>query len=224
MVFTARAPVVEGDTIKLWYGGFINHHDTPLSRQRGAIGLATLRKDGFASLNAGAATGIVITRPFAHTGGPLLVNYRTNAPGGWLKVEVLDALYRALPGYTEAECAPLTGNSITQTVTWTAHSQWPTNQPYLRFRFILQNAAIYSFMAGSNAVVVDVPPTLNWARTGSNLLLSWPTNHVGFILEQADSLPAATWTNAPAPALLGDQYIVTNTLEATQRFYRLRKP
>lgn len=53
MVFTARAPVVDGDTVKVWYGGFDQMHDYNYAITHGAIGLATLRKDGFASLDAG---------------------------------------------------------------------------------------------------------------------------------------------------------------------------
>jgi len=142
-----------------------------------------------------------------------------------VKVELLDENDSILPGYSQAECVPLTGNSITQAVTWTAHSELPANQPYLKLRFILQNASVYSFMTGSNAALVEVPPTLDYTRQDSNLILSWPTNFVGFTLEYAATLPPATWTVAsPPPVIVGGQYVATNSLGNGERHYRLRKP
>ena len=177
MIFTARSPVLEGDTLKVWYGGFTNVHDTALNKQRGAIGLATLRKDGFASLDAGAVTGSIVTRPLAGCGGPLLVNYHTNSTGGWLKVEVLDANLNVISGYAQADCVALTGNSITQAVTWNAHSELPTTPSTIRLRFTLQNASLYSFMAGDGADFVDGPfisqsPSSQAACPGSNVTFS----------------------------------------------------
>ncbi len=227
MVFTARAPLVEGDKVKLWYGGFINHHDTPQKRQRGAIGLATVRKDGFASLDAGEPVGTILTKTFGNTGGPLLLNYHTNHSSGSVKVEVLDQNNNLLPGYSQSDCVPLTGNSVTQAVAWVAHTELPAGQPYLRLRFVLQNASIYSFMPGSNAALVVVPPALGFARHDPNVILSWPTNPPGYSLEYATNLPPSGWNDAsPPPVLAGDQYVVTNTVPPTEkeRYYRLKKP
>jgi hypothetical protein len=225
MVFTARAPLVEGDTVKLWYGGFKNVHDTALKLQRGSIGYATLRKDGFASLDAGATPGTILTKTFGNTGGPLLVNYHTNAPGGFLKVEVTDENNNVLPGYGQADCVPLTGNSVTQAVTWAAHTELPAGRPWLRLRFLLQNASLYSFMAGSNAALAEVPPTLAYAWQNSDLVLSWPTNAPGFMLEYATNLSPATWqSNAAPPVLIGDRNVVTNPVTGAARYFRLRKP
>ena len=158
MVFTARAPVVDGDTIKVWYGGFDQMHDYNYAITHGAIGLATLRKDGFASLDAVATTGTVLTKALSGAGGALQVNYQANT-GGSLKVEVCDVNYNVLSGYSQADCVPLTSGSITQAVTWTAHTQLPTGISLLRLRFVLQNASLYSFMAGASIVVMQ-PPTI----------------------------------------------------------------
>jgi hypothetical protein len=67
-------------------------------------------------------------------------------------------------------------------------------------------------------------PTLGYARQGSALAFSWPTNSVGFALEYATNVPAANWVSAsPAPVVVGGQYVVTNTITNGDRFYRLRK-
>ena len=225
MVFTPRSPVVEGSTIKLWYGGFKNQHDTALKKQQGAIGLATLRKDGFASLDAGASAGTILTRTFVGTGGALLVNYRTNTSSGWVKAEALDEDTNVLTGYSQADCVPLTGNSTTQAVTWTGHGELPAGQRSLRLRFLLQNASIYSFMAGSNAAPVEAPPVLGYGHRNNEIVLSWPTNSVGFALESTTNLPPTNWTPAlPYSVVNGAQYVVTNSMTDVGRGYRLRKP
>src|SRR6185503_20963161 len=51
-------------------------------------GLATLRRDGFASMDAGADGGTLTTRPLTFSGKHLFVN--VDAPQGELRVEVLD--------------------------------------------------------------------------------------------------------------------------------------
>lgn len=157
MVFTARAPVRVGDALKLWYGGLDQVHGTALTKTRGAIGLATLRKDGFASLDAAAATGTVLTRNLVGAGGPLQVNYQ--ATGGWLKAEVLDENNNVLPGYGQGDCAALTGDSVNEAVTWGTHTELPTSPSVIRLRFILENVSLYSFMAGE-AAVIGVPPAI----------------------------------------------------------------
>lgn len=167
MVFTARAPIVEGDIIKLWYGGFDQVHGFPLTQTAGSIGLATLRKDGFASLDAGPAVGLISTRTVTGAAGSLRVNYR--AAGGWLKVEVLDPGGDVLPGYSQADCAPLTGDSVNQLVTWTTHAELPAEPSTFRLRFILQNASLYSFMAG-NAGLVGDPPAITRQPVNSAVL------------------------------------------------------
>jgi hypothetical protein len=146
---------VEGNTIKLWYGGFDQVHGTALKLTTGSIGLATLRKDGFASLDAGATAGTILTKPLTNAGGVLQVNYR--AGGGSLKVEVLDEDNNVLPGYGQADCIALTGDSVSETVAWGTNTALPAAASSLSLRFILQNASLYSFMAGQSASLVDVP-------------------------------------------------------------------
>lgn len=141
MVFTPNHPLVEGDTIKLYYGGF----DVTHGAQGGnaAIGLATLRKDGFASLDAHSEEGAITTTPIDGPGGVLSVNYR--AKGGWLKAEVLDAKGDVVPGYERDACTPLTGDEVIAKVSWGDRKELPETGGPLQVRFTLRNAALYSF-------------------------------------------------------------------------------
>ena len=68
-----------------------------------------------------------------------------------------------------------------------------------------------------------LPPILVASHQGSNIVLFWPTNAVGFTLEYATNLPPTSWTAAtPAPVIANGQYAVTNTTSGRGKFYRLR--
>ncbi len=154
MIVTATHPIVEGGTIRLYYGGFDDLH-AQAKNWHGSIGLATLRKDGFASLDAGAGGGTITTQKIDRVSGPLRVNF--TAPGGSLRVEVLDEAWNVLPGYGEADCNAVSGDSVDQVVTWAGHAELPTGVAPVRLRFILRNASVYSFAAGNDAVVIELP-------------------------------------------------------------------
>ena len=70
------------------------------------------------------------------------------------------------------------------------------------------------------------PPQLTILLSGvppSGIVLTWPTNAVGFTLQSATSLaPPVVWsTNSPAPVVIAGQYTVTNPISGPQQFYRL---
>jgi hypothetical protein len=147
----ARTPLIVGDEIWLYYTGYDEEHD--LLPYHSCIGLAKLRKDGFASLDADEVPGEVLTKKFADVGGTLQVNY--NARGGSLRIEVLDENNQVIPGYGREDCEPLTGDAVRQAVRWRSKNTLPTNQGPVRFRFIMKHARLYSFMPGETAKVID---------------------------------------------------------------------
>jgi hypothetical protein len=61
-------------------------------------------------------------------------------------------------------------------------------------------------------------------RVADAVELSWPTNCGPYALQFRDSASGAgAWTDvAAAPAIRADQYVVSNPITATTRFYRLR--
>lgn len=105
-----------------------------------SIGLAMLRRDGFASMDAGAEPGVLTTRPVSFKGGHLFVNI--NALQGELGVEVLDEA-----GGVIAISEPLiSGNSTKQRIQWknTASLSKLSGKP-VRLRFHLSKGQLYSF-------------------------------------------------------------------------------
>ena len=69
-------------------------------------------------------------------------------------------------------------------------------------------------------------PTLQAQGGDHGIVLSWPTNAVGFTLQSAPSLASdVTWTDFPsAPAVIGARFAVTDTIIGDVRFYRLSNP
>lgn len=145
MVFTTNHPLVEQDLVKLWYGGFTATHGGGESETAG-VGFATLRKDGFASLDATGSTGSITTLPMKNLKGELRIN--ADAKGGMVKVEVLDKDGVVLPGYSRKECKAIQTDETDIKVGWNRHKSLPAGPGPYRLRFILQNASLFSFHGG----------------------------------------------------------------------------
>jgi len=66
-------------------------------------------------------------------------------------------------------------------------------------------------------------PRLALSFSGANVILTWPTNATGFVLEATTNLGAATvWSTNPAsPSVVNGQNAVTNQVSLAQRFFRL---
>ena len=73
---------------------------------------------------------------------------------------------------------------------------------------------------------VPLLPSLNARPSGNELLLSWPTNAVGFTLQSTLNLTTPViWTDSTmSPEVMGARFTVTTTITGSARFYRLRKP
>lgn len=151
IVYTSSHPLVEEHKIKLWYGGFNTTHGEMGEHVRSRIGLATLRKDGFVSLDAGEEVGTVTTKPLKNIDGQLHLN--ADATGGWLKVEVLDSDGKILSGYSRDDCIAIKTDGTKQLVLWKSKEKLPRSEEPMRLRFIMANASLYSFMAGEHVEV-----------------------------------------------------------------------
>jgi hypothetical protein len=107
-------------------------------------GLATLRRDGFTSLDAGDRAGTITTRPLTFKGKYLFVN--VNAPQGELRAEVLDEKGQPIKPFTRENCQPLRIDSTLAQVQWKGASDLSklAGKP-VRLRFSLKNGSLYSF-------------------------------------------------------------------------------
>jgi hypothetical protein len=111
----------------------------------GSIGLATLRRDGFASMGAGEKTGTLTTRPVVFQGSHLFVN--VDAPKGELRVEVTDASGKLL-----ASSQPLAADKTRLPIEWLSgfNLSGVSGKP-VRFRFHLTNGRLYAFWVSASA-------------------------------------------------------------------------
>ena len=108
----------------------------------------TLRVDGFVSAQASAAGGALLTNPLVFAGEQLQLNYATSAAGS-IRVEILDADKKPIPGFTTSACREIFGDEIGRTVEWQRNPDLKALAGHpIRLRFVLQEADLYSFQFG----------------------------------------------------------------------------
>jgi len=146
--------LVVGDRLYIYHSGRAGSgrlgKDKSFWDADGATGLAFLRRDGFASMDAGETESALATRKVTFRGRHLFVN--VDAPTGRLLVEVLDADGKVIPPFSRDTCVPANADSTIQPVRWKAAEDLSSlsGQP-VRFRFLLTQGRLYSFWVSSDA-------------------------------------------------------------------------
>lgn len=123
-----------------------------------STGLATLRRDGFASLtdreNAARPRPVprhrsaITTRPVRFSGRFLFVNARVT---GALIAEVLDRAGRPIERWSSRHAVPFRGDSTRAPLGWTGNSTLEALAgEVVRFRFTLTEGELYSFWVSSS--------------------------------------------------------------------------
>jgi hypothetical protein len=149
-----NAPVVRDDRIWIYYTGWnIPYEEEAMvrthqgwvengRRMQRAIGVATLRLDGFVSLRAGEASGTLVTTELSCPGGALQVNGDVR---GELKVDVLDQSGTPVPGFG-ADSVVIRGDNLRHPVRWKRNQILDSlrGRP-VKLRFTLKDANLYSF-------------------------------------------------------------------------------
>jgi hypothetical protein len=66
-------------------------------------------------------------------------------------------------------------------------------------------------------------PPIGLGKSGTNVVVSWPASYGDFTLQSAPSFGSAdNWSNAPdMPVVIGDQFVVSNSIVGSGMFYRL---
>ncbi|MFC1714400.1 hypothetical protein ACFL6S_12090 [Candidatus Poribacteria bacterium] len=121
-----------------------------------STGLATLRRDGFASMGAGSAQGELTTRPVRFNGKHMFVN--ADCDDGELRVEILDLQDKVIAPFSRDNCIPIKVDKTLQAVQWQGTDDLSRiTGRTVKFRFYLTNGQLYAFW---------VSPTLNGASHG----------------------------------------------------------
>jgi uncharacterized delta-60 repeat protein len=71
----------------------------------------------------------------------------------------------------------------------------------------------------------DAPPHLRINRAGNEMLLTWPAEAEGFVLESSSTLREEDWRSVPGtPLLLGSTKAVVTRPSGQAQFFRLKRP
>jgi hypothetical protein len=150
--------LVRGDEVWIYYRGSNIPHgttggriadlvDTEIDGKRmigDALGLATIRLDGFVSIDSAAEPGSMTTWPLRFDGGDeLTVN--ADASGGELLVEALDMFGKPHEGFTRRECQPVAADAVSHRVRWTDGASLKSLVQPVRLRFTMRDTKLYSF-------------------------------------------------------------------------------
>ena len=105
----------------------------------------TIRLDGFVSVHAPYSGGEVITKPIRFKGQRLLINYATSAAGS-VRVEILNAAGKPIPGFSLKDADELYGDSTNHAVTWKNNADVSRLQgKTVRLRFVVRDGDLYSY-------------------------------------------------------------------------------
>lgn len=138
--------IIRGDTLYLYYSMVNGPHRGPqfptVERKfSSAVGLVTLRRDGFVSLDAGETAGTLLTKPFVWPSGQLHLN--ADASQGEVQVMVCDLDGQPLLGFETSRS--ITGDQLRAMVEWEGASLESLAGKILSLRFTLRQAKLFSY-------------------------------------------------------------------------------
>ena len=155
LLLTGAPPIRVGDRLFIYYRGTARRHNkvpaeydpriAPDQDPRSmAIGLATLRVDGFASVSASYEGGRLTTTLLRCAGSELVLNLK--ADYGQVLVECLDEENRVIPGFGKEDCVPLQVDAVEAPVRWQGQPGLQAlRERTFKLRFHLHNARLYSY-------------------------------------------------------------------------------
>jgi hypothetical protein len=109
----------------------------------GAVGLAKLRRDGFASMRPMFPRARISTRKLQFTGRTLYVN--ANTVGSKLSVAVLDEAGKPIDGLSHDDCLGFMGNSTRAAIRWKTRDLSGLGRAGVRLQFTMDRGDLYSF-------------------------------------------------------------------------------
>lgn len=147
--------VIVGDKLHFYYSGFAGDETNTTNGEHWSglyancsTGVAVLRRDGFASMQAGDEPGTLTTRPVRFSGNYLFVNL--DAPAGELRVEVLDEVGEVIAPFSATNCIPASGDATKLAVRWQGEASLAAvGRRPVRLRFHLANGRFYAFWVSS---------------------------------------------------------------------------
>ena len=152
-IYYSRALLRDGDRIRQYYVGYPKTHghgagegDNPRFG-----GMVVQRLDGFVSADAAYEGGELTTPPVLFDGNRLELNVDTSAVGD-VRVEMLDAAGKPVPGFSLADADMIQGNFLRKAATWRGSSDVSCLAgKAVRLRFVMRAAKLYAFQFQTQA-------------------------------------------------------------------------
>ncbi|MDE0086182.1 MAG: hypothetical protein OXU23_10750 [Candidatus Poribacteria bacterium] len=144
MVRISQNFITYNDQLYFYYGGVNGPHTGRKFKQverkhKSMLGLATLRRDGFVSLDAGETEGYMLTKPLTLDGKDL--NLNVDASRGYVVVAVADDMGTPLENYTSER---ITGDELETAVNFSRPLDAIKGRE-VRLQFQLKDASLYSY-------------------------------------------------------------------------------
>ncbi|HBF14289.1 MAG TPA: hypothetical protein DDW30_01120 [Clostridiales bacterium] len=137
--------IVHDDLLYIYYSGFSGYNGTTKNAHGNqAIGLATIRRDGFASLDG---SGSVTTGKLTVNGDKKYLFVNIDAPEQSFRAEILDENGQVMEGYSMADCIAVGGDDTCLQLTWRNGKDLSClNGKVFSIRFSMEgNGSFYSF-------------------------------------------------------------------------------
>lgn len=129
-----------GDEVYLYYAGYRWGHKYHHSVDR-QIGLVKVQRDRYVAREAGEQSGTLTTKALMLSGDNLTLNLA--APSGSVRVQVTTPEGQPIPGFTFADCRPVSGDSFAAPVVWNESLATLKNRP-LCLVFDIKNGRLYA--------------------------------------------------------------------------------
>jgi hypothetical protein len=136
----ADCQLIVGDETYIYYGGYARGHKVERFTER-QIGVARMPRDRYVAREAGDTEATLRTPLVSFDATKLTVNARVD---GHLRVRLLDAAGKPIPGFDWDDCGLIHGDSVEHAVRWKGHMSAPRAAP-LSVEFSFRNARVYAF-------------------------------------------------------------------------------
>jgi len=141
--------IVFDDELRIYYSGFSGVMKKPSGEENrlayfgGAIGYATLRRDGFASMDG---TETLFTKPLTLTKDVKYMFVNADASAGALRAELVDADGKILAGCSLANCEAIRENGCKMRISWRGVENLSfLKDSVFQVKFYMGNSKLYSF-------------------------------------------------------------------------------
>ena len=146
IVLAASSIVTHANRHWIYYCGWNERHGNPQNQRErdSAIGVATMRLEGFRSLHAGPQEGVMETKPFVVDGSQMLLNLF--AKKGKVEAELLDEQGKPISGFSGRQAAVLQEvDEVRAPVVWRTSLQ-ELNGRTVVLRLTMKNSDVYAMM------------------------------------------------------------------------------